>query len=71
MGDTLSCPAMIQGVADGYLNTDLNARFIHNRAATYLPLAPDDGIESISVDDTLIVDRSLSPKPDQLMPDIA
>jgi SOS-response transcriptional repressor LexA len=62
MGDTLSHPAMTQGVAYGYLNTDLNARFISNKAATYLPLAPDDGIEGISVGDTLIVDRSLKPK---------
>ncbi len=65
MGDTLSrleAQALTQGVAEGYLNTDLNARFIQNKAATYLPLAPDDGIEGISIGDTLIVDRSLKPK---------
>lgn len=66
MGDALSrldSKALIQGVADGYFNTDLNARFIQNKAATYLPLAPDDGIEGISIGDVLIVDRSLKPKP--------
>ena len=70
MGDTLSrleAQALIQGVADGYLNTDLNARFISNKAATYLPLAPDDGIEGISLGDTLIVDRSLKPKPGRVI----
>jgi len=70
MGDTLSrldSKALIQGVADGYLNTDLNARFIKNKAATYLPLAPDDGIEGISIGDMLIVDRSLKPKPGRVI----
>jgi DNA polymerase V len=70
MGDILSRlekQALIQGVADGYLNTDLNARFISNKAATYLPLAPDDGIEGIAVGDTLIVDRSLKPKPGRVI----
>ena len=70
MGDILprlEAQALIQGVADGYLNTDLNARFIQNKAATYLPLAPDDGIEGIYVGDTLIVDRSLKPKPGRVI----
>lgn len=70
MGDKLprlESQALIQGIADGYLNTDLNARFILNKAATYLPLAPDDGIETISVGDVLIVDRSLKPKPGRVI----
>ncbi len=70
MADTLSrleTQALIQGVADGYLNTDLNARFIQNKAATYLPLAPDDGIEGIFMGDVLIVDRSLNPKPGRVI----
>ncbi len=70
MGDALSrldSKMLIQGVADGYLNTDLNARFIQNKAATYLPLAPDDGIEGISIGDVLIVDRSLKPKPGRVI----
>lgn len=53
----------IQAMADAYLNTDLNARFIHNRAATLLPPAPDDGIHGIFLGDILIVDRSIKPKP--------
>lgn len=70
MGDILprlDSQALIQGVADGYLNIDLNARFILNKAATYLPLAPDNGIETISVGDVLIVDRSLKPKPGRVI----
>lgn len=70
MGDMLSrldSQALIQGLADGYLSTDLNARFIQNKAATYLPLAPDDGIDGIAVGDTLIVDRSLKPKPGRVI----
>jgi DNA polymerase V len=70
MGDALSrleSQELIQGVADGYLNTDLNARFIQNKAAIYLPLAPDDGIEGISIGDVLIVDRSLKPKPGRVI----
>jgi DNA polymerase V len=53
---------IIQGI-DGYLNADLNQRFITNQAATYLPIAPDDGIEGIFTGDVLIVDRSIRPKP--------
>lgn len=70
MGDALSrldSKALIQGIADGYLNTDLNARFIQNKAATYLPVAPDDGIEGIFLGDVLIVDRSLKPKPGRVI----
>lgn len=70
MGDVLSrldSKALIQGVADGYLNIDLNARFIQNKAATYLPLAPNNGIEGIYAGDTLIVDRSLKPKPGRVI----
>lgn len=54
---------LVQGFADGYLKCDLNARFITNRTATYLPPAPDDGIEGIHLGDTLIVDRSIKPQP--------
>lgn len=70
MGDALprlDSKALTQGIADGYLNTDLNARFIQNKAATYLPVAPDDGIESIFLGDVLIVDRSLKPKPGRVI----
>ena len=70
MGDILprlESQALIQGVADGYLNTDLNARFIQYKSATYLPLAPDDGIEGISIGDVLIVDHSLKPKPGRVI----
>jgi DNA polymerase V len=53
---------VVQGIVDGYLNADLNHRFIANPAATYLPLAPNDGIEGIFAGDVLIVDRSIRPK---------
>jgi len=53
---------IIQGIVDGYLNADLNQRFITNQASTYLPIAPDDGIEGIFTGDVLIVDRSIRPK---------
>lgn len=64
MGDTLSrleSQALIKSIADGYLNTDLIARFIQNKAATYLPIAPDDGIEGIFIGD--ITDQVFKPKP--------
>jgi DNA polymerase V len=70
MGDILSrldSKTLTQGIADGYLNTDLNGRFIQNKAATYLPLAPDDGIDGIFIGDVLIVDRSLKPKPGRVI----
>lgn len=66
MGEVLSrldAERLIQGIADGYLEMDLNARFIRNKAATYLPPAPDNGIEGIVPGDVLIVDRALKPKP--------
>ena len=53
--------------AEGYLNTDLNARFIRNRAATYLFPACSDGIEGIHKRDILVVDRSLSAKPGRVI----
>lgn len=62
----LESKALIQDVADGYLNTDLNALLVQNKAATYLPLAPADGIESISIGDVLTVDR---PKPGRVILD--
>lgn len=66
MGDALSRPsedsAYVQAMADAFLNSDLNARLIHNKVATLLPPAPDDGIDGIYLGDLLIVDRSISPK---------
>jgi DNA polymerase V len=55
------------GLADGYLNTDLNSRFIRHKAATYLCPAPDDGIEGVYMGDTLIIDRSLKPEPGRVI----
>jgi len=60
---TLKKKQVVQGIVDGYLDIDLNDRFIMNPAATYLPLAPDNGIDGISAGDVLIVDRSIRPKP--------
>jgi DNA polymerase V len=62
-GDGLARKEKTQAVADAYLQCDLNARFIHNKAATYLPPAFDDGIDGIFMGDTLIVDRSVKPRP--------
>jgi DNA polymerase V len=69
MADALRCAQdgsaeqdFIQQLADGYMNTDLNARCIRNKPATYLCLAPDDGIDRIQTNDTLVVDRSIKPE---------
>ncbi|WP_303674821.1 LexA family protein [Vampirovibrio chlorellavorus] len=72
MGDALARPDQpgddfTQALADGYLNTDLNARFIRNKPTTFLCPAPDDGIEGIFPGDTLIVDRSLKPQPGKVI----
>ncbi|MEM0951404.1 MAG: S24 family peptidase [Cyanobacteria bacterium P01_H01_bin.74] len=45
---------------DGYIHTDLNARYIKNPIATYLFTANTDAIEGIRTGDLLIVDRALT-----------
>lgn len=66
MGDALARPfedsGYVQAMADAFLNADLNARLIQNKAATMLPPAPDNAIEGIFQGDLLIVNRSLKPK---------
>lgn len=52
----------IQALSDGLLNTDLNARYIQHKAATYLCPAMDDGIDYIYSRDLLVVDRSIKPQ---------
>ena len=49
-------------IAEGYLNTDLNARYIPNPPATHLFAANSSAIEGIQKGDILIVDRSLIPR---------
>lgn len=39
--------ANVQAMANAYLHADLNVRLIANKAATYLPPAPDDGIDGV------------------------
>lgn len=61
MGDALARPDSddyTQIVADAYLISDLNARFIRRKSSTWFPIAPDDGIEGIFMGDVLIVDRA-------------
>jgi DNA polymerase V len=53
----------VSRLAEGYLDCDLNRRFISKPAATYLFPSADDGIEGIFKGDMLIVDRSITPKP--------
>lgn len=53
----------IQGMADGLLNCDLNARYIRRKAATFLCPCPNQGIEGIFPGDQLLVDCSIDPKP--------
>ena len=65
MGDALARPkddpAYVQAMADAFLNADLNARLIRNRAATFLPPAPDDAIDGVFIGDLLIVNVGGSP----------
>ena len=46
-------------LAEGYIDMDLNRRFIANRAATHLVPAFESGIDGILPGDLLIIDRSL------------
>ncbi len=71
MGDALARPkddpAYVQAMADAFLNADLNARLIHNKAATFLPPAPDDAIDGVFMGDLLIVNRSIKHKPNSVI----
>ena len=53
----------IQGMADGLLNCDLNARYINRKAATFLCPCPNPGIEGIFPGDDLLIDCSINPSP--------
>jgi DNA polymerase V len=53
--------------AEGYMDLDLNRRYIVHRAATHLMVAPNNGLDDIHRGDVMIVDRSLAAKPGQVV----
>lgn len=53
----------IQGMHDGLLNCDLNAKYIRRKAATFLCPCQNQGIEGIFTGDQLLVDCSIDAKP--------